>query len=767
MSYKLLKIGKIASYIFEWYTKPSRLRHLPDYPRVLNLLVTEKCNCRCQMCNVWERDQGRDLCPKDLRKILQNPLFGKVSHVGVSGGEPTLRDDLCDLFVSILESLPQVTTLSLTTNGTQPDKLNNFLPIIKDACAQKKVSFSLNVSLDGLDAVHDKIRGRERSFVSTLETLKLARQFEIPCQLQCTISSGNVYQVEGVMFFALKNSIDVIYRLATTITRLDNQDKINKIKLESKHKSFLADFLTSPTTLNQTRLASRRLFYLDLAKRLVAGGTRKAPCYFQFEGVMLSASGLLYNCSICTIPLGNALESDARELYFSQKGEETRRNLLHNSCPSCMHDQAGAWSPYSLIKGNFGTHRLVAYGKKLKTAANFFTIGNYLLFTNKTSAQVKTPLQQAFFEKRLKKALIVGCYGGEHVGDAAILGGVLQRIERDFSVKSVVIASSRPDRTERWSSSLKTNLQVTVIPYNSSDIEASLPHCDSLVFAGGPLMDLPALLVKHLQAALKAKSLGLPVLIEGCGIGPFRFELSRKIVRRLLAMADHVRLRTQASVDISARWGTAALLARDPAFDYLDSRALAVTNSQDVPESLATILVTNKKIVGINLRPLWQKYAKGYINSKKVLEIEEAFLSELTKALIARQDGIRYVFFPMNPDQYGFSDLSIAFRLKEKLPEFFDFMIWEYEPDVDELIYFLSKMTSCLTMRFHASIFSLALKIPTIGIDYGISCQSKVGDLFCEAGLADSVISVDNLKSSWVVDRLDGILGSVKRPRVQ
>jgi polysaccharide pyruvyl transferase WcaK-like protein/MoaA/NifB/PqqE/SkfB family radical SAM enzyme len=748
--HKIIIFADILSYLFKWYVNPGRSRKPHVFPRVLNLLVTEDCNCRCLMCNVWERDSLRQFSPQELHTVLEDSLFKHLRHVGISGGEPTLRNDLVELCGVILNTLPGIKSLSLTTNGSRPEVLANILPAVRRFCDRRNVNFTLNISLDGIGDVHERMRNRVDIYNSVLKSIQTAKTLGIKVQLQCTVSSCNVYSVEGVRFMAQEYGIDIVYRVATTIARLQNEAKIKEIALNDNQISFFADFLTAPGTLNQTRMPTRILFYHDLAKRLLTGGERKAPCYFQHEGVMLSASGDFYICSISTTSLGNVFESKPRDLYFSESAVSIRNTIISDDCPTCLHDQSGAWSPFMLLRGMLLNRRWTIVMNKLKIASRFFSSGYYLLAVSRCLTSRVQALPITTSSDGGKKALLIGCYGGEHVGDAAILGGVLQRIRRDFHVNQAIIVSSRPDRTRRWANSLRECIDTSVIFYDSALIDANLLECDYLVFAGGPLMDLPVLLVNHLQTAIKAKRNNIPIIIEGCGIGPFQFTLSKLIVRRLLEMATHVRLRTKYSVDIAAQWHVAAMLDKDPAFDYLNSLAVAASNPACVHESLQKLLETQKKIIGINLRPLWQKYAKGFLSAQKIREIEDNFLEEFSQALLISREDIRYIFFPMNPDQYGFSDLSIAYRLQKKLNKRVDFHIWEYEPDVDEVLYLLNRATACIAMRFHASIFSLSQGIFTIGIDYGVGQKSKVGDLFNELGLKDRVISVDKFNYQWL-----------------
>ncbi len=747
----------VTRYLYEWYAYPSRARERPALPTVLNLPVTDNCNARCIMCDVWKTSSIDEIDAADLRKILTSKLFREMRHVGISGGEPTLRKDLADMCAAVVESLPKLRSLSITSHGFHPRRHERFIPMIKSVCDRHDVAFTINFSVDGVGALHNEVRGVPNVFTRVMESIETANGFGVPVQVQCTASSANVYGVERVRALAQSLGADVVFRQATRIPRLDNQQSIQSIDLTDNQKSFLADFMESPVTRTATKSFGRRLFYLDLARRLITDSPRQAPCYFKNEGILISAHGDLFHCSISEQSFGNALLTDPYDLYFSDESDRIRKSLISKVCPGCRHDQSGAWAPGHLMREVLQHGGLGALFGKIRTAARFFGLGPLLLLRSKPFRYPGTEassLDKDGARKNAGRAVLIGCYGGEHVGDAAILGGVLQRLHRDFGVEHAVVASGRPHRTRRWAASLRTNTEIEVIPYEMAKLRRALLDCDYLVFAGGPLMDLPGILISHLGTALEARRLSIPILVEGTGIGPFRFYLSRLIVRRLLEMASHVRLRTQMAVGQAEKWGLSASFLPDPAFDYLESRRDSLERGE-VPPSLSRLLNTDKTVVGINLRPLWRKYASGHCTSKTIRRIEEQFLNRFAAGLEAGKSDVRYIFFPMNPDQYGFSDLNMAFRLADKLSDKVDFQIWEYEPNVDEVCYLLRHVAACVAMRFHACIFALHCQAPTIGIDYGIGQKTKVSELFDDHGLA-GVIGVADVTAEWLTAELDG-----------
>lgn len=714
-------ISRTVRYFKEYYVTPGLYKKKYDYPTHVNFPVTDNCNSQCQMCNVWKEKSFNELTPNQIEAIFLDKLFKNVLHVGLSGGEPTLRKDILEIVTRVIKSTPKLKSLSITSHGFHPNKWEKLAPLIKEQTSLRGIDFRVNISVDGIGSLHEEVRRVKGGWKKVEQTIEIVQRQNIPLQLQCTVSKHNIFGVNEVLGFAKEKNIDVIFRKATEIKRLYNQKILDEFVTISQENSFLSDFIISEDLTKATTNPSRRLFYRDLAKRLVKKTDRKAPCHFQNNGVLLSAHGELFHCSIDEKPLGSVLEQPAEKLYFAAKSIKSKDELLSKTCPNCVHDQSGAWSPIKLIFEVLSVKTQI-----------FQKLGKLVRFLIKNIKVILFVPKAIFLDhKRDKCAHIIGAYGGEHVGDSAILGGVLLRIKkRHPHITKAIVYSLRPDRTSFWYSGLEgIAIDVIIKPYNHNNFNVFSKQ-DLLIWAGGPIMEMPNDLLNHYYTMKIFNRANISFEIIGCGWGPFKTKYSKFLANTLIRNAAHLQFRQK--VDLKTEYE----LLRDPAFDYLEhytqeNKILNWSFSKSKIDEFVTKQMSNgKKNVFINIRPIWNKYNKSnYSNS----QIEEIIIEKLV-ALIEMND-FNFIAVPFNTDHYGFSDVTISLKLKKALGENQQKLaVFNRELNAKEMIYFLRKFNSGVCMRFHACIFAMALKIPVYGLDYTAGEKGKVGHLFDSFG---------------------------------
>ncbi len=129
------------------------------YRRHLNYLrvsITDRCNLRCLYCNPEDKipklPHSEILSYEEILRIVGVGVDLGITKVRVTGGEPLLRKDVCDL-LSSLSAIDTISDVSLTTNAVLLEPL---LPEIWAAGVRR-----LNISLDSLDAnKYREITGR-------------------------------------------------------------------------------------------------------------------------------------------------------------------------------------------------------------------------------------------------------------------------------------------------------------------------------------------------------------------------------------------------------------------------------------------------------------------------------------------------------------------------------------------------------------------------------------------------------------------------------
>lgn len=702
-------------------------------PTIINLPITEVCDSKCVMCNVWKDEKEDEFLPEILAQKFQDPFFSEVKHLGISGGEPTLNPSLYENIEVIIKKLKKLRSLSITSHGFHTDKHKDLLPKIKEICELNGVNFSLNISLDGIEEVHLKIRRIKDAYKKTTNTAFYAKSIGIPVQLQTTVSRNNVYNVVKIREFAITNGFESIFRVATEIPRLYNENLQEGIALNYKQKSFLADFLQSERTIYATKSVGRRLFYSDLSKRLITGKGRGAPCSFQSTGLFLSPVGDIYNCSVSD----NALEVDPNNLEESIKSVKNQailNDLIKNKCNDCIHDQSGRWPLYHYLKVHNKTRKYYLKGLKLYKA--FKLIKEITI--NYTKKKHVIPI-------RTNKILIIGMYGGEHVGDAAILGGVILRLKDKYHFKEIDILSIRKDRTECWVENLDIPVSINIL--DSKEI-IDAKNYKMLVLAGGPIMNIPTILINHLKIINKFKKNKKPFLIEGVGYGPLNTILSKYLAKKIIIKSNEISLRTKEDFSKVSFIRKDCLETYDPAFDYLKYHLDRLKDSND--RFLNKIIKEEeKKICVINLRPS----DSTYTDNNTITKAEDLMLNSLVHFMNRQCQKMKFVFMPMNSDQFGFCDFEIAYKLENKIKEknlIVDFSIWETETTINDCLLLLKKADLVISMRFHGCIFSLSTNTPTIGIDYSTFEKGKVFNLFKNLKKENQVINIASFEEDSV-----------------
>jgi len=160
----------------------------------LRISVTQRCNLQCFYCH----KEGQNSCNgemslAEIEKIVEIGSKLGIEKLKLTGGEPLLRDDICDIIQCASNYMKDV---SMTTNGVLLDR---YASDLKDA-GLHRVNISLDVLdaekyevITGIDCLQQVIDGVEAAIANNLT----------PVKLNVVVMGGvNDHGIEEMMHFA-------------------------------------------------------------------------------------------------------------------------------------------------------------------------------------------------------------------------------------------------------------------------------------------------------------------------------------------------------------------------------------------------------------------------------------------------------------------------------------------------------------------------------------------------------------------------------------
>jgi pyruvate formate lyase activating enzyme len=165
-----------------------------DFPgRLAAVAFTQGCDLRCRYCHNPELSERRATPPQvmdDLLRLLSRRR-GLLSGVVVTGGEPTLWDDL-PILLQDLRSMGFA--IKLDTNGLRPERT-------KDLVARGLIDY---LAVDIKAAPGERSRwlcGHERQAESAVRTLADASHLGVACEARTVLVRG-VHDLDALSWIA-------------------------------------------------------------------------------------------------------------------------------------------------------------------------------------------------------------------------------------------------------------------------------------------------------------------------------------------------------------------------------------------------------------------------------------------------------------------------------------------------------------------------------------------------------------------------------------
>lgn len=171
--------------------------------------ITRTCNLHCAHCYASSKDETYpgELSTDQAKEVIRDCASYNVPVLLFSGGEPTIRPDLAEL-IAYANEFDGLNPL-ISTNGTLLTK--DMVKRLSDAGLKRA-----GISMDGMEAVHDKFRGSLGAWKLTLDGIRNSLEAGMRVSLRVTITKQNVDDLPALFDLAEQEGIPrlCVYHLA-------------------------------------------------------------------------------------------------------------------------------------------------------------------------------------------------------------------------------------------------------------------------------------------------------------------------------------------------------------------------------------------------------------------------------------------------------------------------------------------------------------------------------------------------------------------------
>ena len=353
---------------------------LQSHPMPINFTVsvTNKCNARCKTCNIWRIYEEQpelsksELSAEEFERIFEN--IGKNAYwFTLSGGEPFLRKDIVRIYDALVRHCsPNI--VNIPSNAITPkliEKRVREILQINNNNNNNKPTLIVNLSLDGVDSLHDEIRGVKgnfENFMNTFERLAVLKaNFEnLRVGVHTVVSIYNIEHLKDIYDFVreLNPKPDShIFEVAEERVELDTigtsitpdhrsfSKAFTPLREEIKNDYLKGDFLSRITQ-------SFRLEYYEMVEKILKERRQLIPCYAGFASCQISPYGDVWACCVLAKSLGNLRDTNFEfyKVWHSEKANEIRASIKRGECYCPL-----ANATYTSMFCNFYTMKRVLY----------------------------------------------------------------------------------------------------------------------------------------------------------------------------------------------------------------------------------------------------------------------------------------------------------------------------------------------------------------------------------------------------------------------
>lgn len=308
------------------------------------LEITKQCPLRCRHCyNESGTVRTQEMSLSEIKVVLDKLNNLGVQKLMITGGEPTSRSD----FIDIVEyASSRFVGVSIASNGYLITKE------LARALSRYKNKVVVQISIDGTEEHHNKIRCVHDSYEKALAAINYMSEFGIPVIAANTLNAENFLDMEEVAATVHKaGALQLTFGLTASQGRARKTNLAQKIDAE--------EFISRALDLKHKYLDHGLFISIEEDTMSKISASHSSYCGAGVSQVTIRENGDVSPCVCFFYVYGNILRDDVASIFDPKK--VSRFNSLLSPSPeycgnceeldNCLHCPAHAFdSPKDTCK---------------------------------------------------------------------------------------------------------------------------------------------------------------------------------------------------------------------------------------------------------------------------------------------------------------------------------------------------------------------------------------------------------------------------------
>ncbi len=268
------------------------------------------------MCHIWKypTHPNYEITLKTLEQLPDG-----FQTINLTGGEPTLREDLLDICDLLY---PKTRVLEISTNGLRAEKL--------ESVVRKHPDVKIRISIEGIEEANDTIRGEKNGYRKKLDAMnRLLCAGATDLGFALTFQDENIDQIMPVYELCKRLKIEFSTSSVHNAFQFHKNDNYiyNRYKTAKSVEALITDMLRGWNVKNWFRA------YLNLGlMRKISGLDRLQPCVSGTNCVFLDPWCDVYACNVRNdLLMGNLRDQSFEEIIHGRRASEVREMVAR--CP--------------------------------------------------------------------------------------------------------------------------------------------------------------------------------------------------------------------------------------------------------------------------------------------------------------------------------------------------------------------------------------------------------------------------------------------------